>query len=225
MQHLSYRALEAKRKEEEEYRVAVELKKRQQQRDRYEEARIARWDEVVEPWKVKREEEQARGRWVVPLERAKNEQQMMRKERENKRRGREELARTLLKDMGFVMEQTSSHGTALSEQETTMRLEWQKFIDQMESEVRGKRMDSATLEEVKTKHRAMLKHVFLSFDEDNGGTLDRHEVQQMARGLGHKLSEAELQAAMDAMDGDGEKCHLLPTLFRPDQVCSAFRWR
>jgi hypothetical protein len=45
---------------------------------------------------------------------------------------------------------------------------------------------------------------WVQHDVDNGGSLDRDEVQQMARALGHKLSEKDLKAAMDAMDGDGE---------------------
>ena len=36
-----------------------------------------------------------------------------------------------------------------------------------------------------------------------GGTLDRDEIGALARGIGHKLTDRELDAAMEEMDEDG----------------------
>ena len=40
-------------------------------------------------------------------------------------------------------------------------------------------------------------------DTDNGGTLDRHEIRNLARSLGNQLTEAQLDEAMGEMDDDG----------------------
>jgi hypothetical protein len=40
-------------------------------------------------------------------------------------------------------------------------------------------------------------------DSDEGGTLDRDEVRDLARSLGNQLTEAQLDQAMAEMDEDG----------------------
>eukprot|EP01047_Picozoa_sp_COSAG01_P056588 COSAG01_NODE_6435_length_3669_cov_1.367507_3_plen_574_part_01 len=50
---------------------------------------------------------------------------------------------------------------------------------------------------------AYLRQVFDSIDIDGSGSLDRDEVAQLSRNLGHELSPEELEAAMLEMDGDG----------------------
>jgi hypothetical protein len=126
----------------------------------------------------------------------------MRKERERARREREDKARDLLKDMSFVVAQTGDGPN--SEEELEIRLENLAFIDHTTNQIRARRIDQAALEDVRQAHEVMLKQLFNKFDDDGGGTLDREEIGALAKGIGHKLTAKELDAAMAEMDEDGE---------------------
>ena len=173
----------------------TERQEEEARRDRY-------WKEKIDPINKKRQEQQAVGRWDTLLKRARGEQQQMRKEREHARREREDKARELLKDMSYVLEQTGDD--ARTEEELKSRHEKQSFIDHMTNLIRARRMDQATVEEVRQLHELMLKELFNKFDEDGGGSLDREEIGALAKGIGHKLTAKELDAAMKEMDEDGE---------------------
>lgn len=47
------------------------------------------------------------------------------------------------------------------------------------------------------------RQLFHEIDADGGGTLDRDEIRQLARRLGKRLSDKQLNEAMMAMDADG----------------------
>ena len=47
------------------------------------------------------------------------------------------------------------------------------------------------------------RKLFKEIDADGGGTLDRDEIRQLARRLGKRLSDKQLNEAMMAMDADG----------------------
>lgn len=182
--------------------VDQQLALRKTERQEEEARRERYWKEKIEPINKKRQEQLAAGRWDTLLKRARNEQQQMRKERERARREREDRARDLLKDMSYVLEQTGGDGA--SRDELKRRHEHQAFIDHMTNETRARRIDQPTLQEVRQLHELMLKQLFNKFDKDGGGSLDREEICALARGIGHKLTPKELDAAMLEMDQDGE---------------------
>jgi calmodulin len=47
------------------------------------------------------------------------------------------------------------------------------------------------------------RQVFDEIDEDGGGSLDRDEIKQLAKKLGKRISEKQLNEAMQEMDADG----------------------
>ena len=49
----------------------------------------------------------------------------------------------------------------------------------------------------------MLKELFEELDDDNSNMLDIDEVGELARRLGIKLTQQELEVAMSEMDNDG----------------------
>lgn len=194
--------IDVQRQQAELQHVDEQLALRKTERQEEEARRERYWKEKIEPLNKKRQEQQAVGRWDTLLKRARDEQQQMRKERERARREREDKARDLLKDMSYVLEQTGDD--AASEEELKSRHKNQAFIDHMTNISRARRMDQATLEEVRQLHELMLKQLFNKFDVDGGGSLDRDEIGALARGIGHKLTAKELDAAMKEMDQDGE---------------------
>ena len=194
--------VDVKRQQAELQYVDQQLALRKTERQEEEARRERYWKEKIEPINKKRQEQLAAGRWDTLLKRARHEQQQMRKERERARREREDRARDLLKDMSYVLEQTGSDGA--SRDELKRRHDHQAFIDHMTNEIRARRMDQPTLEDVRQLHEHMLKQLFNKFDKDGGGALDREEICALAKGIGHKLTPKELDAAMKEMDEDGE---------------------
>lgn len=194
--------LDVQRQRAELQYVDQQLLMRKTERQEEEARREQYWKEKIEPINKKRQEQQAVGRWDTLLKRARDEQQLMRRERERARREREDKARDLLKDMAFVVAQTGDG--ANSEHELKIRQDNQAFIDHATNQIRARRMDQAALEEVRQTHEIMLRQLFNKFDNDGGGTLDREEIGALAKGIGHKLTAKELDAAMTEMDQDGE---------------------
>ena len=66
----------------------------------------------------------------------------------------------------------------------------------------GVEEDNDTLEE--TRQQAEIRRLFEEVDADGTGELDRAEVNKLAERLGERLSEGDLEAAMIAMDGNGD---------------------
>ena len=52
-------------------------------------------------------------------------------------------------------------------------------------------------------HKSIIRELFELMDADGGGSLDRGEIKTLAKSMGAKLTDEELNHALAEMDSDG----------------------
>ena len=141
---------------------------------------------------------------------------------EEQRTKLERSARRLLKDCGFLLDRWKDICIAQMSRPLKLRITsikemepWVQLVDEQERVCRKKEMTSGSrLEIVQKLHLELLRCLFKLIDakqpteesedhDDGDGQLDREEVRKLARAMGVKMSDVEVDNAMAAMDRDG----------------------
>lgn len=157
-----------------------------------------RWQMAIKPW-LRGGSERDR-----QLQKARVEKLQMDAAAERKRMDIEMKGRKLLKDMDFLHRKAEAR---LTEERLTEHIK--RKLDELGRTRRGLEqlkagpIKGSTLRALQTVHKQMLRELFDDMDEDGGGSLDMDEIRSLARSLGSRLSQKELDAAMAEMDEDG----------------------
>eukprot|EP01052_Picozoa_sp_SAG31_P007365 SAG31_NODE_351_length_17237_cov_7.010445_9_plen_114_part_00 len=69
--------------------------------------------------------------------------------------------------------------------------------------IRSGTLNEASLNNVEQAHKAIIRELFELMDEDGGGSLDHGEIKKLAKSMGAKLTDEELNTALVEMDADG----------------------